>query len=58
MLMTAFYAILKEEPYIMYKVPENGETLTGNDKFIGFCKDLADKIAEKLGIQCKLLFSS
>lgn len=39
----------------MYKVPENGETLSGNDRFIGFCKDLADKIAEKLGIQCKLM---
>lgn len=38
----------------MYKVPESGETLTGNDRFIGFCKDLADKIADKLGIQCKL----
>jgi len=44
---------LQEEPYMMEKRPENGENLQGNDKYMGYCKDLADKIAEKLGITCK-----
>jgi ionotropic glutamate receptor len=39
---------------MMRKTPEKGETLTGNDRFIGFCKDLADKIADRLGITCKI----
>jgi hypothetical protein len=41
---------------MMRKTPEKGETLTGNDRFIGFCKDLADKIADRLGITCKIQF--
>lgn len=42
-----------EEPYIMLKTPEPGETLEGNDRFEGYCKDLADLIAKRLGINCK-----
>ncbi|CAL8101103.1 unnamed protein product [Orchesella dallaii] len=51
---TYIVTTILEEPYIMKKVPENGEILTGNDKFVGFCKDLADRIAEKLGIQYEI----
>ncbi|CAG7820788.1 unnamed protein product [Allacma fusca] len=39
-----------EEPFMMLKTGENGEVLEGNDKYIGFCKDLADKISTMLGI--------
>lgn len=45
--------ILQEEPYLMTRTPEKGELLTGNDRYAGFCKDLADKISDRLGIQCK-----
>lgn len=31
------------------------ETLTGNNRYEGYCKDLADLIAKKIGIQCKKL---
>lgn len=44
---------MQEEPYIMFRKPEPGEILAGNDRFEGYCKDLADLIAKKLGIQCK-----
>lgn len=42
-----------EEPYVMLKKPEPGEVLEGNDRFEGYCKDLADLIAKELGIVCK-----
>ncbi|EDS31419.1 glutamate receptor, ionotropic ampa, subunit 1, 2, 3 [Culex quinquefasciatus] len=42
-----------EEPYIMLRQPEPGETLEGNDRFEGYCKDLADLVAKKLGINCE-----
>lgn len=45
--------LIQEEPYIMKKKSENGEVLTGNDSYEGYCKDLADLIAKKLGITCK-----
>jgi hypothetical protein len=38
----------------MMRTPEQpGENLTGNDRFEGYCKDLADLIAKRLGINCK-----
>ncbi|XP_076352463.1 glutamate receptor 1-like [Tachypleus tridentatus] len=37
-----------EEPYLMYKKSEPGEYLEGNDRFEGFCKDLAELIAKHL----------
>lgn len=37
----------------MLRKPDPGETLTGNDRFEGYCKDLADLIAKKLGINCE-----
>lgn len=39
----------------MLRTPEKGENLTGNDRFEGYCKDLADLIANKLGINCKFI---
>jgi hypothetical protein len=45
--------LLQEEPYIMMRTPEPGENLTGNDRFEGYCKDLADLISKTLGINCK-----
>ncbi|XP_046997299.1 glutamate receptor 1-like [Schistocerca americana] len=43
-----------EEPYIMLRKPEPGEILLGNDRFEGYCKDLADLIANKIGINYEL----
>jgi hypothetical protein len=37
----------------MLRKPEPGENLTGNDRFEGYCKDLADLIAKTLGLNCK-----
>ncbi|XP_064482166.1 glutamate receptor 1-like isoform X2 [Ornithodoros turicata] len=39
-----------EEPYLMFKRPEPGQILVGNDQFEGYCKDLADLVAENLKI--------
>lgn len=44
----------KEEPYLMYKKAEQGDILEGNDVFEGYCKDLADLIAEHLNINYSL----
>uniref|UniRef100_A0A8W7PQN1 Ionotropic glutamate receptor L-glutamate and glycine-binding domain-containing protein n=1 Tax=Anopheles coluzzii TaxID=1518534 RepID=A0A8W7PQN1_ANOCL len=41
-----------EEPYIMLRQPEPGETLETNERFEGYCKDLAELVAKKLGINC------
>ncbi|XP_054167278.1 glutamate receptor 1-like [Oppia nitens] len=43
-----------EEPYLMEKVPESGVVLTGNDRFEGYCKDLADSIAKNVGFNYEL----
>ncbi|XP_023240140.1 glutamate receptor 1-like isoform X1 [Centruroides sculpturatus] len=43
-----------EEPYLMLKKAEIGEELIGNDRFEGYCKDLADLVAEHLGIKYEL----
>jgi len=37
----------------MKKVLDASEVLIGNDIYEGYCKDLADLIAKKLGISCK-----
>ncbi|CAN8032801.1 unnamed protein product, partial [Ixodes persulcatus] len=39
-----------EEPYLMFKKPEPGQVLVGNDQFEGYCKDLADLVAEHIRI--------
>lgn len=43
----------QEEPYIMKKKSDAGEVLVGNDSYEGYCKDLAELIAKKLGITCE-----
>uniref|UniRef100_A0A904A313 Ionotropic glutamate receptor L-glutamate and glycine-binding domain-containing protein n=1 Tax=Anopheles quadriannulatus TaxID=34691 RepID=A0A904A313_ANOQN len=43
-----------EEPYIMLRQPEPGETLETNERFEGYCKDLAELVAKKLGINYEL----
>ncbi|XP_076758865.1 glutamate receptor IB isoform X2 [Xylocopa sonorina] len=51
---TYIVTTIVEEPYIMRKKSETGELLTGNDSYEGYCKDLADLIAKKLGITYEL----
>ncbi|XP_043287148.1 glutamate receptor 1 isoform X2 [Venturia canescens] len=52
---TYIVTTIVEEPYIMLRKPEPGKmVLTGNDRFEGYCKDLADLIAKKLGITYEL----
>ncbi|GFG28171.1 hypothetical protein Cfor_07823, partial [Coptotermes formosanus] len=51
---TYIVTTIVEEPYIMLRTPEPGENLTGNDRFEGYCKDLADLIAKTLGINYEL----
>lgn len=50
---TYIVTTLLEEPYMMLKRPGIGEQLDGNDRFEGYCKDLADLLAKKLGINCE-----
>lgn len=42
-----------EEPYIMLKKIKPGEIVDGKDQYEGYCKDLADLLARKLGINCE-----
>lgn len=42
-----------EEPYLMLRKGKPGKILEGNELYEGYCKDLADLIAHKLGINCK-----
>lgn len=39
----------------MKRMSETSEVLIGNDRYEGYCKDLADLIAKKLGISCKFV---
>lgn len=50
---TYIVTTILEEPYIMLKKPKSGETIDEQDKYIGYCKDLADILAKRLGINCK-----
>ncbi|CAH1170158.1 unnamed protein product [Phaedon cochleariae] len=51
---TYIVTTIVEEPYIMMKTPEPGEILNGNDRFEGYCKDLANLLAKRLGINFEL----
>lgn len=42
-----------EEPYIMLKKIKPGDIVDKKDEYEGYCKDLADLLAKKLGINCK-----
>lgn len=37
----------------MFKKPKYGESLKDNERFEGYCKDLATLLAEKTGLKCK-----
>lgn len=51
---TYIITTLIEEPYVMLKQQDlSGKVLDGNDKYEGYCKDLADLIAKQLDINCK-----
>lgn len=41
-----------EEPFLMLRKGKPGKVLEGNELYEGYCKDLADLIAHKLGINC------
>ncbi|XP_062131998.1 glutamate receptor 1 [Drosophila sulfurigaster albostrigata] len=43
-----------EEPYLMHKAGGYGEQLVGNERFEGYCKDLAELLATTLGIKFEL----
>jgi len=38
----------------MRRMSDTSEMLIGNDSYEGYCRDLADLIAKKLGISCEL----
>lgn len=38
---------------MMAKQVKYGGSLTGNDRFEGYCKDLINILAEKIGIKCE-----
>lgn len=42
-----------EEPYIMLRESGSDDTFDGKYRIEGYCKDLADLLAKKLGIQRK-----
>lgn len=43
-----------DEPFLMIRDDVPGKVLEGNDKYVGYCKDLADLIAKRLDINCKI----
>ena len=43
-----------EEPYMMLRKTKPGERLHGNDRYEGYCKDLADLITRLTGIRFKI----
>lgn len=45
--------ILQEEPYIMARENDSDKVYRGNERYIGYCKDLADLVASKLNITCE-----
>ncbi|KAL0115889.1 hypothetical protein PUN28_011044 [Cardiocondyla obscurior] len=51
---TYIITTILEEPYMIAKRSDMGEVLMGNDGYEGYCKDLADLIAKKLGISYEL----
>lgn len=46
-----------EEPYIipLKNKFDSNELIEEKDKYIGYCKDLADILAKRLGIKCKYI---
>lgn len=52
---TYIVTTILEEPYIMQRKTKLGEAIDERDKYIGYCKDLADILAKRLGINCKCM---
>lgn len=53
---TYIVTTLLDEPYMMLKkLDMSGKVLEGNDKYEGYCKDLAELITKRLEINCKTL---
>lgn len=52
---TYIITTMLDEPYMMLRQQDlmPGKVLEGNDKYEGYCKDLADLIAKRLDINCK-----
>ena len=44
----------QSKPYLMVKKKKDNEDLVGNDRYEGYCVDLAEKICKALGIKCEL----
>lgn len=53
---TFIVTTILEEPYVMETQPMVGVRLEGNNRFEGYCKDLADLVAERTGITCTYIF--
>ncbi|KAK1212572.1 GRIA3 protein, partial [Pygoscelis papua] len=49
---TIVVTTILESPYVMYK--KNHEQLEGNERYEGYCVDLASEIAKHVGIKYKL----
>lgn len=47
-----------EEPYLMLRTQSTMEHLVGNERFEGYCKDLAELLATRLGIKCECVCKS
>lgn len=53
--VTYIVTSILEEPFLMLKNESLGKgNLKGNDRFEGYCKDLADLIAERMGINYEI----
>lgn len=47
-----------EEPFVMVQRPKFGEQAPGKEQYEGYCKDLADLLAQRLGLNRKYLLGS
>lgn len=43
---------------MMFRKAEGDEELIGNNRFEGYCKDMMDLIAKRLGINCNCVLST
>lgn len=45
---------IQTAPYLMKKESKDGKELTGNDRFEGYCADLAEQIARSIKFKYKI----
>jgi glutamate receptor, ionotropic, invertebrate len=45
---------IRDDPFFMIRTPEPGKNFTGNDRFTGYCVDLARKLSEILDFSYEL----